>query len=127
MINFSPASVRKSPASAAADAAPALPEQGFVATLEESGKAWFWEVDEAGFITYVSPQVAAALQLRPGERRRLSDLASTRRDESGDGIGSERSLAFYLSVAMPFTDLPVSPQADPSILWSLTGRPVLGP
>jgi diguanylate cyclase (GGDEF)-like protein len=128
MINFNPASARKTPpAPAAAEPAPRVGEGGFVATLEESGKAWFWEIDQSGFLTYISPQAASVLQLAPGERHRLTDLAGTRKDEDGDGIGSERSLAFYLSMAMPFTDLPVSPQGSPSILWSLTGRPVLGP
>jgi diguanylate cyclase (GGDEF)-like protein len=127
MISFGSAPARKAPpAPNSAAAVGPVNEDCFIAALEDSGKAWFWEVDESGFLTYVSPQIAAAIDLAPGDRLRLSDLASTRRDEAGDGIGSERSLAFYLSTAMPFTDLAVSPKADPSTLWALTGRPLLG-
>src|SRR4051812_25918011 len=127
MISFGSASARKAPsAPLAGRPGPPVHEDGFVAALEDSGKAWFWEVDRAGILTYLSPQIAEILQIAVSEPHRLSDLASTRKDEAGDGIGSERSLAFYLSMAMPFTDLPVSPQGAPSMLWSLTGRPVLG-
>jgi diguanylate cyclase (GGDEF)-like protein len=97
----------------------------FARMFEDSGKGWFWEVDGAGRLTYFS-----GLEGQPGQApsivgRRLADLATDCRDESGEGIGGERTLGFYLSRALPFTDLTVRSAEDPEMLWSLTGRPVL--
>ncbi|HEX8239347.1 MAG TPA: EAL domain-containing protein [Allosphingosinicella sp.] len=97
----------------------------FAEMFEETGKGWFWEVGADGCLTYFSGFGGEAAQSASVVGRRLTDLATECRDEGGEGIGSERTLGFYLSRALPFTDLTVRSAEDPDVLWALTGRPVL--
>jgi diguanylate cyclase (GGDEF)-like protein len=97
----------------------------FAEMFEETGKGWFWEVDGDGRLTYFSGFGGEAAQSVSVIGRRLADLATDCRDEAGEGIGGERTLGFYLSRALPFTDLTVRSAEDPDVLWALTGRPVL--
>ncbi|HET9639198.1 MAG TPA: EAL domain-containing protein [Allosphingosinicella sp.] len=97
----------------------------FTRLFEDSGKGWFWEVDAAGCVTYFSGFEGRSGQSASVVGRRLADLATDCWDEAGEGIGSERTLGFYLSRALPFTDLTVRSAEDPDLLWALTGRPVL--
>jgi diguanylate cyclase (GGDEF)-like protein len=96
----------------------------FARMFEESGKGWFWEVGADGCLSYFSG-FGGAEQSASVIGRRLADLATDCWDEGGEGIGSERTLGFYLSRALPFTDLTVRSAEDPDTLWALTGRPVL--
>jgi diguanylate cyclase (GGDEF)-like protein len=97
----------------------------FAQLFEDSGKGWFWEVGADGRLTYFSGFRGQEAQSASLVGRRLTDIALDCRDEGGDGIGSERTLGFYLSRALPFTDLPVRSAEDPEVLWALTGRPIL--
>ena len=97
----------------------------FARMFEDSGKGWFWEVGSDGCLTYFSGTDGEAGPSASILGRRLADLATDCWDESGEGIGSERTLGFYLSRALPFTDLTVRSAENPDILWALTGRPVL--
>jgi diguanylate cyclase (GGDEF)-like protein len=97
----------------------------FAQLFEDSGKGWFWEVGGDGRLTYFSGFGGEGAQSDSLVGRRLTDLALDCRDEGGDGIGSERSLSFYLSRALPFTDLTVRSAENPEMLWALTGRPIL--
>jgi diguanylate cyclase (GGDEF)-like protein len=93
--------------------------------FEDSGKGWFWEVDRDGCLTYFSGFGGEAPRSGPVIGRRLAELARDCRDDGGEGIGSERTLNFYLSRALPFTDLTVRSAENPDVLWALTGRPIL--
>jgi diguanylate cyclase (GGDEF)-like protein len=93
--------------------------------FEDSGKGWFWEVGADGCLTYFSGFGGDTAQSASVIGRRLADLATDCWDEGGEGIGSERTLGFYLSRALPFTDLTVRSAENPDVLWALTGRPVL--
>jgi len=97
----------------------------FARLFEDSGKGWFWEVDGAGCVTYFSGFEGKSGESASLVGRRLADLATDCWDEAGEGIGSERTLGFYLSRALPFTDLTVRSAENPDLLWALTGRPVL--
>jgi len=97
----------------------------FARMFEDSGKGWFWEVDGDGRLSYFSGLDGGPPQSVPVIGQRLADLATDCWDEGGEGIGSERTLGFYLSRALPFTDLTVRSAQDPDLLWALTGRPVL--
>ncbi|HEX8064022.1 MAG TPA: EAL domain-containing protein [Allosphingosinicella sp.] len=97
----------------------------FAQMFEDSGKGWFWEVDREGRLTYFSGFGAEGAHAGPVIGRRLAELAMDCRDEGGEGIGGERTLGFYLSRALPFTDLTVRSAENPDVLWALTGRPVL--
>jgi diguanylate cyclase (GGDEF)-like protein len=93
--------------------------------FEDSGKGWFWEVDGDGRLTYFSGLDGELGQAASVIGRRLADLATDCWDEAGEGIGSQRTLGFHLSRALPFTDLTVRSAEDPDLLWALTGRPVM--
>jgi diguanylate cyclase (GGDEF)-like protein len=101
------------------------PSDRFLKAFEESGKGWFWEVDADGTLTYLSDMPAAPGGADGAIGRRLAELVTDCSDDFSDGIGGERSLNFYLSRARPFTDLTVRSSFNQSILWSLTGRPIL--
>ncbi|MFN3946038.1 MAG: EAL domain-containing protein [Allosphingosinicella sp.] len=107
--------------------APAPETDRFVSSLEQTGKAWFWEVDRDGYLTYLTESVAARAGMS-GEairRHRLAELVRDCWTSEDDCIGTERSLSFHLSRSQPFTDLNVRSAADPDLIWSLTGRPIL--
>jgi diguanylate cyclase (GGDEF)-like protein len=97
----------------------------FAELFEDSGKGWFWEVGGDGRLTYFSGFGGGAARSASVIGHRLADLATDCWDEGGEGIGSERTLGFYLSRALPFTDLTVRSAENPDVLWALTGRPVL--
>src|SRR5215213_8218726 len=97
----------------------------FTRMFEDSGKGWFWEVGGDGRLTYFSGSGDEPGHAASVVGRRLADLATDCWDEGGEGIGSERTLGFYLSRALPFTDLTVRSAENPDTLWALTGRPVL--
>jgi diguanylate cyclase (GGDEF)-like protein len=96
----------------------------FTRAFEESGRGWFWEVDAAGNLTYISGCNGAPGAGRDVVGQRLADLALQCWDEFSEGLGSERSLGFYLSRGRPFTDLTARSAENPDVLWSLTGRPI---
>ena len=97
----------------------------FSRTFEASGKGWFWEVDTEGRLTYLSDAPGAPATASVAQRLRLADLTTECWDELSEGIGSQRSLNFYLSRPRPFTDLTVRSAEHPLVLWSLTGVPIV--
>jgi diguanylate cyclase (GGDEF)-like protein len=108
-----------------AEAEPSADCSRFAQMFEDSGKGWFWEVRGDGRLTYFSGFGGDMSQSASVIGRKLTDLAMDCRDDGGEGLGSERTLGFYLSRALPFTDLTVRSAENPDVLWSLTGRPVL--
>ena len=96
-----------------------------VSTFENSGKGWLWEIDLDGRLSYLTEAVAEQIGVTPdliGDHR-LVDLTKPCLDEAETDVGGERTLGFYLSRQLPFTDLTVRCASDESVLWSLTGRP----
>jgi len=97
-----------------------------LAEFEHGGKAWLWETDTDGRLTYISKQLALALT---GEADSLLDTPLTdlilpdegEELESGSG---ERTLGFHLSTRLPFSDLVVRAKTPGAARWwSLSGRP----
>jgi len=109
-----------------ANAAAALKASLLLSEFEESGRGWFWETDERGFITYISPQIAAALGL--GQMQLLgTPMTRLVLHEAGDGTGTgdgERTLGFHLSTRLAFSEIAVRAAAGEDVRWwSLSGRP----
>lgn len=97
-----------------------------LAEFEHGGKAWLWETDTEGRLTYISKQLALSLT-GEGDALQgvpLTDLIQPDRGgeiESGSG---ERTLGFHLSTRLPFSDLQVRAKAKGAPRWwSLSGRP----
>ena len=105
------------PASARAEA--------LIQEFENSEKGWFWETTREGTLSYISDSVARALGREPSDllNRPFADLVSA---ETGEGAaaGSERTLGFYLSSHVAFSDLIVRAKTKNEIWWSISGRPV---
>ncbi|WP_340315014.1 EAL domain-containing protein [Rhizorhabdus argentea] len=109
-----------------ANAASALKAAVLLREFEENRRGWFWETDARGLLSYISPQIAAALDLS------LDDLLGTpmtglvlheRRDVRGTGDG-ERTLGFHLSTRLAFSEIAVRAAAGQDVRWwSLSGRP----
>ncbi|HEV2748061.1 MAG TPA: EAL domain-containing protein [Allosphingosinicella sp.] len=124
LVSTFSARLRKPPEQAGREAPDAA---SFIETFEDSGKGWFWEVDAGGQLTYLSGSLAKEVQRSGGHASglRLTELTADCRDHDAEGLGSERTLAFYLSRHLPFTDLTVRSANDATLLWSLTGRPII--
>ncbi|MBO9377861.1 EAL domain-containing protein [Sphingomonas histidinilytica] len=109
-----------------ASAAIALKASLLLGEFEESGRGWFWETDDRGLITYISPQIAAALGL-PADRLLGTPMTGLVLHEAGDGAGSgagERTLGFHLATRLAFSEIAVRAAAGDDVRWwSLSGRP----
>lgn len=93
-----------------------------VEDLESSGLGWFWATDNEGKISYLSPDVAAALGQEPSAVLGQS-LQSIFETDSSDGAA--RSLSLKLSSRKPFANLTVRAVSEKSDLaLKLTGKPV---
>lgn len=94
--------------------------------IEERGTVWFWETDRYARITYLSPKIAAALNLRAEDLagRPLSSIVAE--INSGDEFTAvgERTLGFFLSTKTAFADLSVRASCEEERWWSISGRPV---
>ena len=98
--------------------------EGLLEEFESSEKGWFWETTREGALSYISDSVARAVSREPADllERPFTDLIST---ETDDGAAtSERTLGFYLSSHVAFTDLIVRAKTKNEIWWSISGRPV---
>ncbi len=109
-----------------ANATAALKASVLLSEFEESGRGWFWETDERGLISYISPQIPAVFGLS------IDQLLGTQitglvLHESGDGRGTgdgERTLGFHLSTRLAFSEIAVrAALGDDVRWWSLSGRP----
>ncbi|MGE3746998.1 MAG: EAL domain-containing protein [Sphingomonadaceae bacterium] len=97
-----------------------------LAEFEHGGKAWLWETDVEGKLTYISKQLALSLT---GEADALlgtplTDLVIPDRSGEIEFGSGERTLGFHLSTRLPFADLQVRAQTPGAERWwSLSGRP----
>jgi diguanylate cyclase (GGDEF)-like protein len=97
-----------------------------LAEFEHGGKAWLWETNTDGRLTYISKQLALSLT---GEADSLlgtplTDLIQPDQDEEMQSSCGERTLGFHLSTRLPFTDLIVRAKVPGTARWwSLSGRP----
>ncbi len=93
----------------------------FLADLEESGTAWFWETNADGALTYLSP--ALARQLGRAEDsligRRFEELLLVEECEGGNGP----TIGFHLGARFQFDDVTVTPNGKPDLRWALSGKP----
>lgn len=104
----------------------ALKASVLLSEFEESGRGWFWETDDRGLISYISPQIPAAFGLSV-EQLLGTPMTSLVLHESGDGTGTgdgERTLGFHLSTRLAFSEIAVrAAPGDDVRWWSLSGRP----
>ncbi len=109
-----------------ATAAASLKASVLLSEFEDNRRGWFWETDERGLITYISPQIAAALDLRVEQLLGTAMTALVLHDK-GDGTGTgdgERTLGFHLSTRLAFSEIAVRAAAGTDVRWwSLSGRP----
>ena len=97
-----------------------------LAEFEHGGKAWLWETNTDGRLTYISKQLALSLT---GEAdsllgTALTDLIQPDQGEQLHSGGGERTLGFHLSTRLPFADLVVRAKTPGAARWwSLSGRP----
>ena len=92
-----------------------------LAEFEQSGRGWFWETDNTGALTYVSEALAAELKQEAEDLKdaKLTELIHLDEEQTG----SERTLAFYLSGRLSFSEVAVRAKAEEEIWWSLSGTP----
>jgi diguanylate cyclase (GGDEF)-like protein/PAS domain S-box-containing protein len=96
--------------------------------VEQNSPGWFWETDRDGYISYISPKLAAWLGKGPGglNNQLLSSIVADGGNTDSNSQVGERTLAFYLSTRTAFSEL-----ATPAAVegherwWSISGRPVL--
>ena len=109
-----------------AAAAAALKASVLLSEFEENRRGWFWETDEQGLLTYISPQIAAAFDL-PVDQLLGTPITGLvlheRREVRGIGDG-ERTLGFHLSTRLAFSEIAVRAAVGRDVRWwSLSGRP----
>ncbi|TZG24182.1 EAL domain-containing protein [Sphingomonas montanisoli] len=94
--------------------------------FEETRRGWFWETDARGYLTYITPQLAAALG-RSVEQllgTAFTELVLHEREESNFTGQGERTLGFHLSTRLAFTEIAVRAAGiGDARWWSLSGRP----
>jgi len=92
--------------------------------FEENRRGWFWETNARGDLTYISPQLAAAVNLTPDDLLGTA-MTSIVLHERGNGRGEgERTLGFHLSTRLAFSEIAVRAAAGQDVRWwSLSGRP----
>ncbi|KRB82432.1 diguanylate cyclase [Sphingomonas sp. Root710] len=108
-----------------ANAAEALKAAVLLREFEENRRGWFWETDARGLLTYISPQIASAIDLPVEELigSPMTGLVLHERGDGGTGDG-ERTLGFHLSTRLAFSEIAVRAAAGTEIRWwSLSGRP----
>jgi diguanylate cyclase (GGDEF)-like protein len=98
----------------------------FVEEFERSGRGWFWETDPAGTLTYLSADLAERVGLKnpAGDDLSFCSLFADEIGEADDGLRSERTVGFHLSVRTPFAEVVVRPKGQDKAWWSISGRPI---
>ncbi|MBP8234936.1 MAG: EAL domain-containing protein [Rhizorhabdus sp.] len=109
------------------NAAAALKASLLLSEFEESGRGWFWETDDRGLISYISPQIAVALGV-PVEQLLGTPMTGLVLHETGEARGGtgdgERTLGFHLSTRLAFSEIAVRAASGHDVRWwSLSGRP----
>ena len=108
-----------------ANATAALKASVLLREFEENRRGWFWETDARGLLTYISPQIAAAIEIPVDELlgTPMTGLVLHERSNGGTGDG-ERTLGFHLSTRLAFAEIAVRAATGDDIRWwSLSGRP----
>ncbi len=106
-------------------AATALKASVLLSEFEETRRGWFWETDDRGFITYLSPQITAALGLNAANLigTPMTELVQPEQGEADSAVG-ERTLGFHLSTRLAFSEISVRAAVGQDVRWwSLSGRP----
>ena len=109
-----------------ANASTAMKAAVLLREFEENRRGWFWETDARGEITYISPQIAAAIGLSASELigTLMTGLVLHEKSETGGTGDGERTLGFHLSTRLAFSEIAVRAAAGQDIRWwSLSGRP----
>jgi diguanylate cyclase (GGDEF)-like protein len=99
-----------------------------ITMIEESDRIWFWETDRNGALTYASPKLLASFNKTPNEilGTRITSLFLNVGDGTERSQNADRTVNFYLSNRLGFSDFPVqAAMSDTDQWWSITGRPVL--
>jgi len=99
-----------------------------IAMFEDSGKVWFWETDRHGKLTYTSSTLAAMFGKTPSDLigRPLTDLIMAGGDEDLESPQGERTISFYLSTRLGFSELPMRANLPQEARWfTVTGKPVI--
>ena len=107
-----------------ANAANAMKASVLLREFEENRRGWFWETDARGDLSYISPQLAAAIEMSVDDLLGMP-MTSIVLHERGNGRGEgERSLGFHLSTRLAFSEIAVRAAAGNDVRWwSLSGRP----
>ncbi len=93
--------------------------------FEETGKGWFWETRADGTLSYLSSHVPATLGRELDELIGSDFTKMISSDSETQSASSQRSLGFYLSSRVPFTDLVVRANTKlEEVWWSVTGQPI---
>jgi len=98
--------------------------RSLVRDFERAERGWFWETDRNGQLVYISPTVAAKLDLPLADilGRPFTDII---RKRIGNDDSEERTLGFSLSSRTPFNELTVQAAADgEERWWSISGHPI---
>ena len=97
-----------------------------LAEFEDHGRAWFWETDSDGRLTYVSPQLPRSIGREAGQvlGRPLTDLIVLDRTEALEPDMASRTIGFHLSARVAFREMEVRANAVEEVRWALTGRPI---
>ncbi len=97
---------------------------GLMRDFERAGRGWFWETDRHGHLVYISPTVAAKLDLSLADviGRPFTDII---RKRIGNDESEERTLGFSLSSRTPFKELTVQAAVPgEERWWSISGNPI---
>ena len=93
--------------------------------FEGTGKGWFWETSGDGTLTYISDHVPKTLGCEIEELIGSDFTKIISADTGKQDSSSQRSLGFYLSSRVPFTDLVVRANTKAEeVWWSVTGQPI---
>jgi diguanylate cyclase (GGDEF)-like protein/PAS domain S-box-containing protein len=107
-----------------ATASSALKAAILLREFEENRRGWFWETDARGSLTYISPQLAAAIG-RPVDDLLGTAMTDLVLHDAGDALAQgERTLGFHLSTRLAFAEIAVRAASSSDVRWwSLSGRP----
>jgi diguanylate cyclase (GGDEF)-like protein len=109
-----------------ADANGALKAAALLDEFEQQRRGWFWETDARGNLTYISPQLAAAIGSDAGHLVGTPMVDLILQDPEGGEAWTqgERTLGFHLAARLAFSEIAVRGAGTKELCWwSLSGRP----
>jgi len=107
----------------------ALKAAALLEEFEQQRRGWFWETDARGDLTYVSPQLAAAIGSDAGQLLGTPMVDLILQDPEGGEAWTqgERTLGFHLAARLAFSEIAVRGAGTKEpCWWSLSGRPAFG-